>query len=203
MKPYADAPMRRGRQLLSDGVVVLWVVLWVQLGRVVFHAVDRLAAPGRALQSAGGGLSSSLGDAAGRARDLPIVGSSLAGPLDAAGRAAGQVAGAGGAQQSAVAHLALVLGLVAAVLPIVLMLLRWLPQRVSWVRTATAAANSRDQLDEDLMALRALAHRRLCELQRIEPRPGVAYAGGDRTVVARLARLELDALGLSARRHVT
>jgi len=154
-------------------------------------------------QSAGGGLSSSLGDAAGRARDLPIVGSSLAGSLDAAGRAAGQVAGAGGAQQSAVAHLALVLGLVAAVLPIVLMLLRWLPQRVSWVRTATAAANSRDQLDEDLLALRALAHRRLCELQRIEPRPGVAYAGGDRTVVARLARLELDALGLSARRRVT
>jgi len=31
-----------------------------------------------------------------------------------------------------VAHLALVLGLVVALLPIALMLLRWLPQRVSW-----------------------------------------------------------------------
>ncbi len=106
-------------------------------------------------------------------------------------------------RQSAVAHLAPVLGLVVAVLPIVLMLLRWLPQRVSWVRTATAAANSRDQLDEDLLALRAVTHRPLCELQRIDPRPGVAYAGGDRTAVARLARLELDALGSSARRRVT
>ncbi len=33
----------------------------------------------------------------------------------------------------------------------------------------------------------------------IDPRPGAAYAGGDRTVVARLAQLELDALGLHAR----
>ncbi len=49
MKLYADAPMRRGRQLLTDGAVVLWVALWVQLGRVVFYAVDRLAVPGRAL----------------------------------------------------------------------------------------------------------------------------------------------------------
>ncbi len=199
MKIYADAPVRRGRQLLTDGVVVLWVVLWVQLGRVVFHAVDALAAPGRALQSAGGGLSRSLGDAAGRARELPLVGSPLAGPLSAAARAADDVAGAGAAQQTAVAHLALVLGLVVALLPIALMLLRWLPQRVSWVRTATAAARSRDHLDEDLLALRALAHRPLWELQRIDPRPGAAYAGGDRTVVARLARLELDALGLHAR----
>jgi len=71
------------------------------------------------------------------------------------------------------------------------------------VRTATATARSRDHLDEDLLALRALTHRPLWELQRVDPRPGAAYAGGDRAVVARLAQLELDALGLRPRRQLT
>ena len=203
MKIYADSPVRRGRQLMTDAGVLVWVVLWVQLGRIVAHAVDRLAAPGRALETAGGGLSRSLGDAAGKARDLPLVGSPLAGPLQAAGRAAGDGASAGVAQQSAVARLALVLGLVVALLPIISLLQRWLPGRVRWVRTATATARSRDHLDEDLLALRALTHRPLWELQRDDPRPGAAYAGGDRAVVARLAQLELDALGLRPRRQLT
>ncbi len=71
------------------------------------------------------------------------------------------------------------------------------------MRTATAAAYSQDHLDEDLLALRALAHRPLWKLQRIDPRPGVGYAAGDRAAFARLAELELDALGLSARRPGT
>ncbi len=194
--------MRRGRQLLTDGAVVLWVALWVQLGRVVFHAVDRLAVPAVRYSAPAAGCPAHSGTLpVGPATCRSSV-SSLAGPLDAAGRAPVRVRVRVRVRQSAVAHLALVLGLVVAVLPIVLMLLRWLPQRVSWVRTATAAANSRDQLDEDLLALRALTRRPLVRAAAHRPRPGVAYAGGDRTVVAR-ARLELDALGLSARRRVT
>jgi hypothetical protein len=196
MKLYADVPGRRTRQLLGDAGVFIWILVWAEIGRVVYHAVHRLGAAGRDLHNAGNGLSHALDDAAGQASRVPFVGSPVSGPLRDAAQAAGQVAHAGAVEQSAVGRAALLLGLIVAVLPIVLLVLVWLPNRLRWIRTASATSTARDADDEELLALRALTHRALWELHRVHPRPGAAFAAGDRVVISDLAHLELAALGL-------
>lgn len=200
MKIYADVPGRRAGQVITDVAVLVWVVVWAELGRMVWQAVHRLGASGRELQHAGNGLSGSLNDAAGQAGKVPLVGSSLRGPLRGAADAAAQAAHAGVVEQSAVGRAAILLGLVVALMPITLLAIIWLPRRLRWIRTATAMSRARDLLDDDLLALRALAHRALWELQRVHPRVGAAYASGDPAVVAALAQLELDDLGLRRQR---
>lgn len=195
MKLYADAPSRRTRQLVTDAAVLVWVLVWVELGRIIFSTVHRLGASGRELENAGNGLSHSLGDAADHTGSVPFVGSPLAAPLRDARDAAAQVAHAGAVEQTAVGRAALLLGLMIALVPIAAMALVWLPSRVRWVRTATATVQAGTR-DEDLLALRALTHRPLWQLQRIHPAPGSAYIAGDRVVIADLARLEMTALGL-------
>ena len=199
MRPilYAETPARRTRQLVVDAVVLVWVLLWVRAGLWLHDLVLRLQAPGRSLEGAGGGLAGSLGDASRRVDDVPLAGRALAAPLDAASGAGSALAEAGRAQQDAVGSLALWLALLVAAAPIIAVLVRYLPERVRWVQRATAAAQLRGSaVDLDLFALRALVHRPLRELTRIGPDPAAAYRSGEPEVVAALARLELQALGL-------
>ena len=56
MKLYADSHVRRTRQQVGDLAVVAWVVLWLWVSRVVHDATLALAAPGRRIEAAGGGL---------------------------------------------------------------------------------------------------------------------------------------------------
>ena len=46
MKLYADTPVRRTRQLLSDVLTLLWVGAWVWLGRQTHDVVMGLKAQG-------------------------------------------------------------------------------------------------------------------------------------------------------------
>ncbi|MDP9397974.1 MAG: hypothetical protein M3Q22_06070, partial [Actinomycetota bacterium] len=101
MKLYADLPALRLRQLLLDLGVLAWVLLWIRLGQAVHRSVLRLAAPGRTLESAGGDLSRTLGDAAARAEGVPLLGGPLSAPLDGASGAAARLAAAGAGQQEA------------------------------------------------------------------------------------------------------
>lgn len=195
MKLYADAPTRRTRQILSDVAVVVWVLIWVELGRIVYSAVHKLGASGRELENAGNGLSHSLGDAADHTGSVPFVGSPLAAPLRSARDAAAQVAHAGAVEQTAVGRASLLLGLMIALVPIAALAVVWLPFRLRWIRTATATVQAA-AADADLLAIRALTHRPLRQLQRVHPTPGAAYIAGDPVVIADLARLELSTLGL-------
>ena len=43
MKLYADAPVRRTRQLLADLLFLLWILGWVVVGHVVQHGTAELA----------------------------------------------------------------------------------------------------------------------------------------------------------------
>lgn len=197
MKLYADLPGLRLRQVLLDLAVLAWSLGWLRMGQAVHRQVLKLAAPGRTLESAGGDLSRTLGDAAERAEGVPLLGGPLSAPLDGASGAAARLAAAGAGQQDAVARLALLLALAVALAPTLAVLLRWLPGRARWAREASAAARLlAGRPDDELFALRALAHRPLHELRRVHPEPGHAYREGDREVVHRLAALELAALGL-------
>lgn len=202
MRFYAQTPVRLTRQVGGDLAVVAWIVFWVLIARAVHGAVMTLAVAGQKVEEAGNSLSSSFSDAANGAGQIPLAGDALATPFEKARDAADGVAAAGVSQQDAVAKVALILALLVALVPIIWLLVKWLPGRVQWVREATAAARTRDRGDAPLLALRALAHRPVGQLHRVDPSPGTAFLRGDVPVIDALAAIELAALGLRPPRAV-
>ena len=198
MKLYADGTARRTRQMLGDLLLVLWVVLWIRLAPVVHDATLALATPGRKIEAAGGGLAARLRDAGSAVGDVPLVGDQVRSPFDGAGRAADQIADAGTSQVAAVEHLAHWLGLAVGALPILLVVLVYLPLRWRFVREASAGQRFIDSsADLDLFALRAMSRQPMHRIARISPDPVRAWREGDPDVVRALAVLELKDAGLS------
>ncbi len=72
MKIYADLPVTRLRQLITDLLVVVWVYAWIRLGLWLYDLVSRLAAPGRKLESAGTGMADNLGNAGRKIDRVPF-----------------------------------------------------------------------------------------------------------------------------------
>ncbi len=202
MRFYAQTPVRLSRQIGGDLAVLAWIVIWVLVARAVHGAVMTLAVAGQKVEDAGNSLSSSFSDAAGQAGKIPFAGDALSTPFEKARDAANGVAAAGVSQQHAVAKVALILALIVALVPIVWLLVKWLPGRVRWIRAATAAARTRDRGDAPLLALRALAHRPVGQLHRVDRSPGTAFLHGDVPVIEALAAIELAALGLKPPRAV-
>jgi hypothetical protein len=196
VKLYAETSGLRARQLLGDLAVLAWTALWVWAGLTLYRLVEKLAVPGARLEQAGGGFAGDVAEIQQKVGRLPVVGGELQGPF---GRLAGvgqTLAEAGATQQAAVHQLALWLGVVVAAVPIVALLLAWLPRRVAWAREAGAASRLRlDGADLELFALRAVANRPLRELHRVTPDPAGALRAGE---FEALADLELRALGLRA-----
>lgn len=194
LKWYADDPGRRTTQQGLDAAMVLAALLLWRLGHYVYDTVLRLRGVGEQLEQAGGGLAGGLSDAARRAGGAPLVGDRLKGPLDAAAGAARTVTAAGVAQQEAVHRLALVLGLVVALLPLAVALSRWLPYRLRYAREAGAALRLGG--DVELLALRAATGAPLHRLARLGPEPVGAWRRGEPGAAQALADLELRRLGL-------
>ena len=199
MKLDADGHVRRTRQITGDVLLLVWVVLCLWLAGVVRDATLALATPGREIEAAGGGLAERLRDAGSAVGDIPLVGDEARSPFDGAGRAADQIAAAGTAQVEAVQDLAFWLGIAVAAIPILVMLLVYLPRRWRFVREATAGQRFIDSsADLDLFALRAMAHQPMHRLARISDDPVRAWRDGRPDVVRALALLELGDAGLSA-----
>ena len=197
MKLYADRSVRRARQVTGDVLVVLWILLWIQLARVVRDATLALAAPGRKIEAAGGGLAGRLRDAGSAVDDVPLVGDKVRSPFDGAGDAADQIAAAGSAQVHAVENLAFWLFVVVAAVPILVVLAFYLPRRWRFAREASAGQRFVDaDADLELFALRAMTHQPMHRLAAISDDPVRAWRIGDPDVVRRLAVLELDDVGL-------
>jgi len=201
MRLYADRPDSRARQVAADLGLLAWLVLWVLLARLVHRAVLVLADPGNAVADLGRSISDTMGDAAGAADGVPVVGDDLAKPLGALGDAGGAVTGAGEGAADAVHTLATVLAVVLVVLPVGWLLLRWLPWRLGWLREARAAdrllRHGADGLpDLELLAARAMATAPLPRLARLPAGTGAGWRAGDPAALHALAGLELERLGL-------
>ena len=198
MKLYAETAGLRARQLVGDLAVLAWTVAWVAAGLALYRLVERLAVPGARVEQAGGSFAADVAEIQQKVGRLPVVGEQLQDPF---GRLAGvgqTLAEAGVAQQEVVRQLALWLGVVVAAVPIIALLLVWLPRRVSWMREAGAASRLRlDGADLELFAIRAVANRSLRELHRVSPDPAGDLRAGE---FQALADLELRALGLRAPR---
>jgi hypothetical protein len=197
VKLYAETAGLRARQLLGDLATLAWTAAWVAAGLTLYRLVERLAVPGARVEQAGSDFAGDVAEIQQRIGRVPVVGDQLQGPF---GRLAGTgrtLAEAGATQQQVVHQLALWLGVVVAAVPVVTLLLVWLPRRVAWAREAGAASRLRmDGADLELFAIRAVANRPLRELRRVSADPAGALRAGEHHA---LADLELRALGLRAR----
>ena len=136
LKLYADTPARRTRQVVSDLWFVAWTVLWIWAAIKLYDLVLMLGAPGAALESGGDGLSGNMISAGDTIDGLPVVGESVRAPFDRMSEAGQAIADAGRGQQEAVGHLAFFLALCIAVMPIMMLLVIWLPVRIRFMRRA-------------------------------------------------------------------
>lgn len=198
MKLYADAPVRRARQVTGDLLLLLWIWTWVKIASVVHDATLTLARPGEEISDAGGGLADRLREAGDTVANVPLVGDEVRGPFDGAGSAAERLAAAGDAQVAAVQDLAFWLGLAVGAIPVLIALAVYLPLRWRFVREATAGRRFIDSVDDlDLFALRAMARQPMHRLARISDDPAGAWRRQEPEVVRALAALELRDSGLS------
>jgi hypothetical protein len=196
VKLYAETAALRARQVLGDLAVLVWMAAWVAAGVALYGLVEKLAGPGRRLERAGNSLAGDIGTIQEQVGRIPAVGDDLQEPFGRLGGVGRTLAEAGATQQEVVHDLALWLGVAVAAVPVIALLVVWLPRRVAWAREAGAASRLRlDAGDLELFAIRAVANRSLRELRRVSPDPAGALRAGDH---AGLAELELRALGLRA-----
>jgi hypothetical protein len=199
-KPYADTPVRRTVQLAADLTVLVWVVAWVLVGKAVYDTIRALADLGYGLEGRTTGLSADFTDASNSAGGVPLVGDALGAPLRLAADAVASLGGAGGDAGDRFATLAWQLGVGVAAFPLLLVVGVWALLRWRFARRAAAALRMAGAPGgEDLLALRALASRRLSELAQVCPDPVDAWRRGDGVAVARLADLELRRCGVRGR----
>jgi hypothetical protein len=197
MKLYADLPGRRSAQVVGDLLALGWVLGCVSVGRLVFDAVHQLRGPADQLHDAGGVLRDGMGSALAQVRDVPLVGSALRTPFQALADTGTGVAQAGSDLGTAVDRLALVLGLVVAVVPLLVIIVIWVRVRGRFIVEASSAARFIDaDADLDLFALRALARAPMSALARISDDPAGGWRRRDPAVVRALAVLELRDSGL-------
>ena len=198
MKLYADRPGRLLVQLLGDVLVVIAVYWAVRLGRGAREKVGALAVPGREAESAARDLDGTLRGTAGDVADAPLVGDTLARPFRALASTSRDLAVTAQSYQDTVADIALLTGLMVALVPIFIVLVLYLPRRLSWVVEASAARRlmRSGPASLELLAVRALARQPLQRLARLGPGVVTGWRDGDPDATATLARLELDELGL-------
>lgn len=198
MKLYADRPLRLVNQLLGDVLVVVAVYASIQLGRGATDKVAALAGPGRDAESAARDVDGRMRDAAGGVADAPLVGGTLAKPFEALASASRDLAATAQDYQDTVADLARLTGFLVAGVPILLLLVLWLPRRLAWVTEASAAHRllKAGPAGADLLAVRALARQPLRRLGRLDPDVVRGWKADDPAATAELAALELDELGL-------
>jgi hypothetical protein len=200
--PYATTPARLLAQLISDIVVIAWTTVWVLVGMAVHAAVSTFAEFGRQVNSGANGIAGNLDSAGNGAHKVPLFGDALSKPLEAAGDAAREIAGAGHNLDTTASWLAWLLALAVAAPPILALVMPWLFLRVRFFRRKwTALALASTPAGEQLLALRALANRPLAKLAAIHGDPVGAWRMQDAAAIHGLAALELRAAGVRARRR--
>jgi hypothetical protein len=193
MRLYPDVPSRRFSTLASDLLVLLLLVLFAWLGLEVHDAVDRLAVLGHGVRETGSAIQSGFDSAADAVDDVPLVGGKVADGLRGAGQGTGgDLADLGRSGEDSAHRLANLLGLLTFALPSLLLLLRFLPDRLAQVRRLTAATRVLAAPDEPerrrtiaMRAAFALPYGRLLEHTR-DPLGDLAAGRYDALVAAAL-----------------
>jgi hypothetical protein len=198
--PYATTPRRLILQLTSDICVASWTTLWVLIGIAVHAAVYTIAKVGRQVEGGANGIGQNLDSAGNGAKEVPWVGDALSKPLEAAGKAAHDIAGAGHNLDVTATWLAVLLALAVAAPPILAIAGPWLVLRVRFfVRKWRVVGLAGTPAGQQLLALRALANRPLRRLTAVDADPVGAWRREDAHVIHGLAALELRSAGVRQR----
>ncbi|WP_050669477.1 hypothetical protein [Luteipulveratus halotolerans] len=173
MQLYADAQPRRTRQIVTDVLVLVWVLAWI---KVALEVRDRASGSGRAadpMRRGGDEFASSMSDAGDKLQKVPVVGDTLKPPFDRASKAGSAFSQAGRDIQSGMDNLGLLLGILVAALPICLVVAFWAQARLRYAR----------------------------DVRRARSLEGITCA--DAALVRRAVGLDLDSLGLRPRAATT
>lgn len=197
MSFYARRPWRLLAQLAADLFMVGWVVLWWFAGRATERTVDAVATPARSTGDAARQLSDQVSAAAEQAGRVPGLGGDLRKPLDDAAGSLQSVISAADEQVASIERTGLLLGWLVFLIPVLVLLVIWLPARVRFYLRARAAQRFLDaQADLDLFALRAMVAQPMHVIAKISDDPVSAWRQGDRAVINALAAVELRRSGL-------
>ncbi|MFI1717551.1 hypothetical protein [Streptomyces litmocidini] len=199
MRFYAQTRARRNRQVLVDLIAVALIAAVVRAAFAVREAVLLLAEPGRKVEDAGDTLAEELGNAGDAASDVPLVGDILKKPLQAAADAGSNFADAGVSFQETVSQAADVITTALILVPVLFVLLLWLPPRLLWIRRSSALRRlSEAPGGADLLALRALTGPPGALAEHPAPPGGWADAWrrGDRQAITDLSTITLNRIGL-------
>lgn len=197
MKLYSDFAARRTAQIFADLIALGLIGLAIWGAILVRAAIMVLDQVGKSMKGAGDGFQKTMTDAADTLGGVPLIGGGIRAPFDAASGAGGLLAQAGQAQQNLVDTAATVIAIVAAVVPIAVILIFWLRPRVRFARRATRAYRVSQLTDGvQLLALRALIDGDAKELHMVAERPVEAWRHGEASVVRALAALELREAGV-------
>lgn len=199
MRLYAQTPARRNRQVLVDLIAVALIAAVVWAALAVRDTIMLLAEPGRKVESSGDSLAKELDGAAEAASDVPFIGGVLKKPLESAADAGSGFADAGVSLQETVGQVANVITAALIVVPVLIVLLLWLPPRLLWIRrSSTLRRLAEAPGGADLLALRALTGppRSLAKLTAPPGGWADAWRHGDRQAITDLSTVALERVGL-------
>ncbi|MFI6420148.1 hypothetical protein ACIBG6_22450 [Streptomyces sp. NPDC050842] len=199
MRFYAQTPARRNRQVLVDLIAVALIAAVVWAALAVRDTIMLLAEPGRKVENSGDSLAKELDSAAEAASDVPFIGGVLKKPLQSAADAGSGFADAGVSLQETVGQVADVITTALIVVPVLFVLLLWLPPRLLWIRrSSTLRRLAEAPGGADLLALRALTGppRALAELPAPPGGWADAWRHGDRQAITDLSTVALERVGL-------
>ncbi|MDR0283865.1 MAG: hypothetical protein LBI33_03115 [Propionibacteriaceae bacterium] len=187
-------------QVVSDVGFFVWVALWVFLANQVRYGVGLYAQAVTDAEANATDLATALKLSTDSLTAVPVVGDLLAASLaPTADSLAGLPATLHEVSQLLEAT-AVVLAVIAFVIPVVVYVCLWLPRRVAFVREASAGKHlAAAESSPELFALRAIAHAPLRDLLAVTPDPMGAWKRGDPTVIRQLSRLELARHGVKPR----
>ena len=192
---------RRGRmlgQLAVDLFIVGWTVLWWWLGRTTQQSVNAVATPARSSGDAARQVAEQVRQGGQQTGQIPIIGSELRKPFDAVAGSLQGVIDAADQQVASIEQFGLLLGWLVFLIPVVILVVIWLPARIRFFLRARAAQQFLDsEADLDLFALRAMAVQPMHVIARISDDPVAAWRRGDRAVIHALAAVELRRSGLN------
>ncbi len=178
-----------------DVAVLVWVLVWASLGLVVWRDIRTQATLSDSVVRVGSAVKQT-GDALEALGALPLVGSGIEDLAGRVQRAGTDVLDSGQRSADAVHRSAIIAGVATGVLPAAMVLLLYLPVRLSWRRDVAAlgAAFARGDAGlEEYLARRAIGTLSWERLRAITDDPwGDVAAGRFRA----LADAELERVGL-------
>lgn len=181
LKFYPDRPAGRVGRLLADGGVAFWVTLWTVAGLTVYRVVEGLQTVADGVSSTGHTFNAWIGAFRNAVpRGIPGVSSFFTGTADALQRASGdQLLALAGQAHGTIDNVALVLGLMTALPPILIVggayaIWRFRDAREMGSALAfvtVAERTGRVEQARALLAMRAVSQLSFTELMRISADP--------------------------------